>query len=65
VNYVTDRDSAEAVVHAINSAGGRAVAIQGDVSNAGDVARLFEQMKAAFGKLDLLVNSPPPRLDRL
>jgi 3-oxoacyl-[acyl-carrier protein] reductase len=45
------------VIRAINAAGGRAVAIQGDVSKAGDVARLFEQMKAAFGTLDVLVNN--------
>ena len=39
VNYATDRYSAEAVVRAITAAGGRAVAIQGDVSKAGDVNR--------------------------
>ncbi len=57
VNYATDRHSVEAAVRAITAAGGRAVAIQGDVSKAGDVARLFEQMKAAFGTLDVLVNN--------
>ena len=54
LNYATDRHSAEAVLRAITGAGGRAVAIQGDVSKAGDVARLFEQMKATFGTLDVL-----------
>jgi 3-oxoacyl-[acyl-carrier protein] reductase len=57
VNYATDRNSADAVVRAITGTGGRAVAIQGDVSKAGDAARLFEQMKAAFGTLDVLVNN--------
>ena len=57
VNYATDRQAAEAVVRTITAAGGRAAAIQGDVSEAGDVARLFEQMKAAFGTLDVLVNN--------
>src|ERR1700692_2550470 len=57
VNYATDRHGAEAVVTTITTAGGRAVAIQGDVSNAADVARLFEQMKATFGTLDVLVNN--------
>jgi 3-oxoacyl-[acyl-carrier protein] reductase len=57
VNYAADRSGAEAVVRAITAAGGRAVAIQGDVSKAADVARLFEQMKAAFGVLDVLVNN--------
>jgi 3-oxoacyl-[acyl-carrier protein] reductase len=57
LNYVTDRYSAEAVVRAITGTGGRAAAIQGDVSKAGDVARLFEQMKVTFGTLDVLVNN--------
>src|SRR5580765_1442583 len=57
VNYATDRNGAEAVVAAITTAGGRAVAIAGDVSKANDVARLFEQTKVAFGTLDVLVNN--------
>ena len=57
VNYATDRNGAGAVVTTITSAGGRAVAIPGDVSKASDVARLFEQAKAAFGTLDVLVNN--------
>ena len=57
VNYVTDRNGAEAVVTTITSAGGRAAAIPGDVSKASDVARLFEQTMAAFGSLDVLVNN--------
>src|SRR4029077_2048900 len=57
VNYATDRHSAEAVVRMITAAGGRAEAIQGDVSKAGDVARLFQQAMAAFGTLDVLVNN--------
>jgi 3-oxoacyl-[acyl-carrier protein] reductase len=57
LNYATDRHSAEAVLRAITGAGGRAVAIQGDVSKACDVARLFEQTKVTFGTLDVLVNN--------
>src|ERR1700730_5060947 len=57
VNYATDRNGAEAVVTTITTAGGRAAAIQGGVSKAGDVAQVFEQMKAAFGTLDVLVNN--------
>jgi 3-oxoacyl-[acyl-carrier protein] reductase len=57
VNYVADRAGAEAVVQAIRMAGGRAVAVQGDVSNATDVARMFEQYRDAFGTLDVLVNN--------
>jgi 3-oxoacyl-[acyl-carrier protein] reductase len=57
VNYATDRHGAETVVRQITGASGRAVVIQGDVSQADDVARMFEQMKAAFGPLDILVNN--------
>jgi 3-oxoacyl-[acyl-carrier protein] reductase len=57
VNYATDGAGAQAVVHAITVAGGRAVAAQGDVSNPGEVARLFEQANGAFGPLDVLVNN--------
>jgi len=57
VNYASDRTGAETVVEAIVAAGGRATAIQADVSNAADVARLCEQAKEAFGPLDILVNN--------
>src|SRR5579864_8543900 len=57
VNYATDRKGAEAVVATITAAGGRALAIQGDVSKAGDVTRLLQHVMAAFGSLDVLVNN--------
>src|ERR1700731_2561098 len=57
VNYATDRNGAEAVVTTITTAGGRAVAIQGDAAKSRHVGRLFEQAKAAFGTLDVLVNN--------
>ncbi|QDV28666.1 3-oxoacyl-[acyl-carrier-protein] reductase FabG [Planctopirus ephydatiae] len=57
VNYASDRAGAESVVAAINAAGGQAMALQGDVAKAADVAALFERTKAAFGSLDILVNN--------
>jgi 3-oxoacyl-[acyl-carrier protein] reductase len=57
VNYATDQSGAEGVVRTIAAAGGRAVAIRGDVSKAGDVAQLFEQMNAELGRLDILINN--------
>ena len=57
VNYATDRAGADAVVQEITGAGGRAVAIQCDVSKAGDVSRLFAEVKEAFASLDILVNN--------
>jgi len=57
VNYALDRGGAEAVVAAITDAGGRAIAVAGDVSKSADVARLFVETKAAYGALDVLVNN--------
>ena len=57
VNYATDRTGAEAVVQEITATDGRAVAIQGDVSQAADVRRLFSELDKTFGSLDILVNN--------
>jgi 3-oxoacyl-[acyl-carrier protein] reductase len=57
VNYASSRQGAEQVVKEITGQGGKAVAIQGDVSKVNDVRRLFEESKHAFGKLDILVNN--------
>lgn len=57
VNYASDRRGAEAVVAAITASGGRAIVVQGDVSKSADVARLFVEVKAAYGALDVLVNN--------
>ena len=57
VNYASSKDGADRVVAEINEKGGKAVAVQGDVSKAPDVQRLFAETKKAFGKLDVLVNN--------
>jgi len=57
VNYASDWRGAEAVVAAITASGGRAIVLQGDVSKSADVARLFVEVKAAYGPLDVLVNN--------
>lgn len=57
VNYATDRAGAESTAHEITASGGRAVAIQADVSRAADVARLLAETRAALGPLDILVNN--------
>src|SRR5258705_6254783 len=56
VNYASSREGADRVVADITAQGGRAIAVQGDVSKAADVKRLFEQNKVSFGALDVLVN---------
>jgi 3-oxoacyl-[acyl-carrier protein] reductase len=57
VNYSTSKDAAEALVAQIESSGGKSVAIQADFSKIGDIKRLFEESKRAFGTLDILVNN--------
>ena len=57
VNYASSKDGAERVVKAIADKGGKAVAVQADVSKAADVQRLFEETKKAFGRVDVLVNN--------
>src|SRR5215471_13883815 len=57
VNYAASKAGADAVVRRINEKGGKATAVQADVSKPEDVKRLFAQTKAVFGKLDVLVNN--------
>ena len=57
VNYASSKEGADKVVKAITDNGGRAIAVQGDVSKEADVIRLFEETKKAFGTLDILVNN--------
>ncbi|HEU0072227.1 MAG TPA: glucose 1-dehydrogenase [Alphaproteobacteria bacterium] len=57
VNYAASREGADKVVADITAKGGKAVAVQGDVSKLADVQRLFAETKQAFGRLDVLVNN--------
>jgi 3-oxoacyl-[acyl-carrier protein] reductase len=57
VNYASSKEGADRVVAEITSKGGTAIAVQGDVSKATDVQRLFEETQRAFGALDVLVNN--------
>jgi 3-oxoacyl-[acyl-carrier protein] reductase len=57
VNYSSSKAGADKVVAEIAAAGGKAVAVQGDVSKQADITRLFAETKKAFGKLDILVNN--------
>jgi 3-oxoacyl-[acyl-carrier protein] reductase len=57
VNYHSRADDAAAVVDAIKSAGGDAVALRADVSQSGDVERLVRETENAFGAINVLVNN--------
>jgi len=57
VNYASSKAGADAVVDAITSAGGKAVAVQGDVSKEEDAKGLIDAAIDRFGQLDVLVNN--------
>jgi len=57
VNYASSKEGADRVVAEITGKGGKAIAVQGDVSKAADVQRLFKETKKTFGSLDVLVNN--------
>src|SRR5580693_3853567 len=57
VNYASSKAGADKVVAEITNAGGRAVAVQGDVAKKSDIDRLFAETKKAYGQLDILVNN--------
>jgi len=57
VNYATSRQGADRVVAEIAGNGGKAIAVQADLAKHGDVKRLFEETKKAFGRVDVLVNN--------
>ena len=57
VNYASSKDGADAVVASILKGGGKAIAVQADVSKRAEVKRLFEAAKGAYGRLDILVNN--------
>lgn len=57
VNYASSKQGADSVVKEITDNGGVAISVQADVSKEADVIRLFEEIRKAFGTLDILVNN--------
>lgn len=57
VNYASSKDGADKVVADITAAGGKAIAIGGSVAKEAEVAHLFEEVKKAYGRIDVLVNN--------
>ncbi len=57
VNYYDNKADAEATVAEITAAGGRAIAVQGDMTKFADAERLVAEATKTFGgKIDILVN---------
>lgn len=57
VNYLRNAEAAQETVALIQSEGGRAHALQADVSNPDDVGRLVDAARQAFGPVAILVNN--------
>jgi len=57
VNYAGNAEAASQTVAAIEAAGGRAIAVRGDVANPEDVAQLFAIARQTWSRVDVVVNS--------
>lgn len=57
VQYAGNKARAEETVSAITAAGGRAVAVGGDVADEGEMSAAFDAVETAFGGVDVVVNT--------
>jgi 3-oxoacyl-[acyl-carrier protein] reductase len=57
VNYQSSAGSAQQVVDAIETSGGRAIAVQADAGKGADVERLFGEVGERLGPVSVLVNN--------
>lgn len=64
VNYVRNRQAADAVVAGIRKAKGEAIAVKADVAKKADAERLIKAAIKAFGRLDILVSNAGIIIDR-
>jgi 3-oxoacyl-[acyl-carrier protein] reductase len=57
INYSRSAAPAESLTQRIQSEGGKAVAVQADLSNPAEIPKLITATKQAFGRLDILINN--------
>lgn len=57
VNYSTSEEGANRVVQSIMQKGGKAIAVQANMTKQKEVEKLFSETEKAFGKLDILINN--------
>ena len=57
INYVNDLERALALVSDVENSGGKAIAVQGDISKPDDVERMFDETATKFGNITHVVNS--------
>jgi 3-oxoacyl-[acyl-carrier protein] reductase len=57
VHYAGNKAKADAAVEAITAAGGKAIAVGGDIAEEADMVAAFDAAEAAFGGIDVVVNT--------
>lgn len=57
VHYYSDQAGADATAASVRAAGQRAIVVQADVGDEGEVERVFEEIDATFGRIDIMVNN--------
>jgi 3-oxoacyl-[acyl-carrier protein] reductase len=57
VNYARGAQQAKEVVSAIEAAGGKALAVQADVSKTAEIRDLFDRTQETYSQIDILVNN--------
>jgi 3-oxoacyl-[acyl-carrier protein] reductase len=57
VHYCGSQDGAESTAREIRASGGEALVVRADIADRGDVRAMFARIDAAFGALDIVVNS--------
>jgi len=57
INYAASKAEAQRIVEEISALGGTAIAVQGDVTKAAHIERLFLEAKRSLGRIDILVNN--------
>jgi NAD(P)-dependent dehydrogenase (short-subunit alcohol dehydrogenase family) len=70
VNYNANANAATSVVDAVRKAGGKAIALQGDMGKEADIRRVFDETTTKLGPIDAFVHSsgiigPMSRLDEV
>ena len=64
VHYHSSEDEAREVAGKVEDAGGEALLVKGDVSDARDVKRMVGEVKDRYGRLDVLVNNAGSLIER-
>lgn len=57
VNYASNAELADKLVHSLRASSASAIAVKADVALAADTARLFDNVERELGKIDVLVNN--------